>query len=271
MLSPARGTAVSGDDKGASAAATIEPDTVEHPDIFVLRPNVWPQPSVSARGDDLTIVHMEQDPVSQIGTILLARYESEANAFADPMIVASNRNGITQPIVVDLSDSIHLVTWTQSRFSPESVGTDRKYGAMLRSLDVWYAVCNSRSGLVEGIGLLDDDLSGHVSGRMEGNPVVAPLSDTRGLITWIVADPSAGESDLFSATVARVDDRWVAQPPERAITISGIEHDLSIAGVDADHAVAAWINKADVESDEQRVFSSEWSDAGWGEPRSGCK
>ena len=224
---------------------------------------VWPQPNGSTGENRFAAVWMEQDNSTGIGTLKLGTLGTEGGNLSAALTVVSNGNGISNPQVAGLNDSIHIVTWTQSRYSGATVPEDAGIRDIAQSLDIWYAVVNTNSRVVEQIGLFQDDLTDRTSGRLEGNAVVTPLSDSSALVTWIVSVRQAEESEIYSATIEREGDLWLPSTPATATTISGIEHSLHVDRVDDGKAVAVWITRPGTDVGGSRVMSMLYENGAW--------
>ncbi|MGE3802214.1 MAG: LamG-like jellyroll fold domain-containing protein, partial [Candidatus Kapaibacterium sp.] len=213
------GTERDNDPKGSAVAGDIV-GGIQHPSSA--SPRLHSQPSTSSDGEGETVVRMEQDQLTGRGTLTLETLRD--GAFAGSIIVTSNANAIAHPRVANLSDHLHLVTWSQSRYTRKSLPYDPSARDLVQSLDLWYALVNSETGVVEQTGILEDDFSGAQSGRMEGNADVARLSEESGLMTWIVADPAKETSTIYSVTISKENGMWVASTPTEVSGISGVNH-----------------------------------------------
>ncbi len=237
------------------------------PSNATVTPLVFPQPATSTRAGAMSVVWLEQDPSTSVGTLELGTLSPRANLLHTPIEVTHSPNAVAAPRVDNFTDTTHLVAWSQSRYVASTVPLDATPVDLGRSIDIWYAVVNSATGEVERIDVLGDEFSGFTSGRLEGNPVVAALDATHGLIAWIVADPGSESSDIYYSEVSRDANGWSASPPKFAAQIPGIEHSLELRGTGPTSAAAVWINRAGLRSTDPVVMSMQWTGTTWSQPQ----
>ncbi len=249
------------DDEKGTAGPLAGLPTAAGTNVHTIHPLVWPQPNGATDGEILSAVWMEQDNGTHIGRLRLGTFGKPGDNLSDALTVVANDNAISNPQVVNLDDTIHLVTWTQSRYTSATLPKNSGLREIAQSLDIWYAIVNSGSGVVERTGMFEDDLAGKTSGRLEGNAVAARLSDSSALVGWIV---SLGEdSDIYYATIERDGDEWTVSTPEGATTIAGIEHSFRLAGLEDGKAVGVWINRPGTDTGSTRVMSMTWDRDRW--------
>ncbi len=228
-----------------------------------IAPLVYPQPATSSRHDALGVVWIEQDPNTGRGTLKFASLSSGSTTLADAIIIASNSNAISVPRVDNLTDSTHLVVWSQSRYSAGSVPFDADPLHMAQSIDIWYAVVNARSKVVEQTGVLGDDFSGSASGRLEGNPDVTALNPETGMVTWIVGDPGSRSSEIYYALIGKGTEGWEATTPGFAVELNGVESSLRVIATGESTAAAVWINRSASSSSDPSVMTMNWNGNSW--------
>lgn len=253
-----------GDDR--AVAGLPAPSATSAAGATAFTPIVFPQPAVTSRNSALASVYMEQDPATGLGTLMISVLPDDRTSFDEPIMVVSNHNAISNPRVDNLSDTVHIVTWTQSRCTPHTIPSGATPTALARSLDVWYAIVNSATGIVEHVGIMNDDLDSSVAGRLEGNADVTALSSNEGMVAWIAADLERKTSDLFYAVVKKDGGIWSASEPTVAADLSGMEHNLRITATGQGSAIAAWINQENSESSERDVMSMTWNGSTWSLP-----
>ena len=256
------GTERENDPKGSAVAG--EPvASQQHPSAA--SPRVHSQPSTSNDGEGETVVRMEQDQATGRGTLTLETLRD--GEFVRPIIVTSNANAIAHPRVANLTDHLHLVTWSQSRYTRKSLPFDPSLRELAQSLDLWYALVNSETGVVEQTGILEDDFSHAQSGRMEGNADVARLGEESGLVSWIVGDPANEESTIYSVTISKESGLWVASTPTEVSGVSGVNHELHLVNTEEGQASAIWLNLSHNDSSDTRVMTMSWGANSWGAPK----
>ncbi|MGE3799901.1 MAG: LamG domain-containing protein [Candidatus Kapaibacterium sp.] len=257
------GTERKGDEKNQPAVAGLPPDsTLKKVDV----PRLFPQPATAVDNGSMSVVWMEQDRGTGIGTLRFASLDVSRAPFTPPLTITSNANGINTPRVDNLSDSIHIITWLQNRYRRGTAPQDLSLLDAARASDVWYAILNSHTGQVEGMGILDDDFSSMTGGRMEGSAWATALPGEEGLITWIVADPAERTSDIYSAKVARKDGIWSVSSPSRASNLAGVESKLQVIRTPEGKASAVWINQPEDDPYSNRIMTMELEGENWSEP-----
>ena len=252
------------DEKGGPLSPASVQEGTSHAQVA---PLIFPQPGTSTAQNRLGVVWLEQDPSTGIGTLKLDAVSGIDGESPRPIIVASNDNAIAVPQVDNLDDSTHLVVWSQSRYSRGTTPYDADPLELARSIDIWYAVVNSSSGVVEQTGILDDNFAGLSSGRLEGNPDVAAIGEDRGLVSWIVADPGSESSELYYATLTRnTNGAWSASAPTFATQLAGVETGLRVIGTGRGDASIVWINRSGTDSDDPSVMAIGWDGEAFGSP-----
>jgi hypothetical protein len=189
--------------------------------------------------------------------------------FDDKVLVASNLNAIHTPNIDMVNDSIAICTWTQTRFTPETIGSiseSEVLKSFVQGQDIWYAIYNMNEGSMIITEMLEDNTSGLRTGRAEANPDVTILSDKLALIVWQVADLDTHQADLWYATVENVNGQWQVSEPANFTNMDGVETEIVVASTGNNGAVAIWRNTLPSNPDESSLLSSTFTNGNWTTP-----
>ncbi len=206
-----------------------------------ITPMLFPQPSV-ASADSVFLITWIEESFDDTRSIVLSQRHLGQKHFAAPVTIVTNRNAPTYPQLSYSGGPYAVVTWMQSRYTPETVPRELGPITFLESEDIWYAIYNVRTRQVEAVGMVPDNLDSLRSGRIEGKPAATVLNDEEILMVWHVRYGQS--SDLLAVTIDRNSDGvWEVQMPPVLLATQFQDHEMVLNRIGNNAAVLSWIER----------------------------
>lgn len=232
-------------------------------------PSNHPMPSFGSNDNELYTVWVEND-ASNNGYLLLSKLDSNGSCFSQEILIAVNKNSISNPKVAVMPSGSALVTWSQNRYNSNNLPFNIPTDVLFNSQDVWGAIYDNTSNSVVANFRLADDTSSVSSGRGEGEANISMGTSNEGLITWITKDLGQNESSLLFSHIVENAGNWTLTIPAIIGGVSpvGINKDVKIAYRSNIEAYAVWINDPDGldSTDNNLIYTSTWDGNTWTTP-----
>jgi len=227
-------------------------------------PDFNPQPTFATRNDQLYGVWLEK--VNDNGYLLFSKLNPATTEFTDVKVVVSNNKSITNPKVGILPSGSAIITWSQNRYDEVTFPIGGDDIDMIQAQDVWFAIYDNTTDDIVYMGLIDDDNSGLESGRAEGEASISVGTDNDAMITWIVADPIQGTSDVWFTHLVETANTWEISTPAVLSDLPGTNIQTKLSYIDNTSAIAVWMNDpdADEETDNSDLMYAVWDGTSWG-------
>ena len=204
-----------------------------------------PKPGISIDENEFNHAYSWLEPGNKYGErkLCMRLFDTGNMKFSDKMVVASNSNAIHKPKLTMMDKRYALAVWMQSRHNPETileVGDDDFIEELVGSFDIWYAIYDTETQIAVKMDQVDDDVSALASGRPEGDPVVALLSDDRALLVWKVGNLEEETTSLWYAIISGEGDQWVITDPVPFENQGGVITNIKLASVEEGKAALVW-------------------------------
>lgn len=226
-------------------------------------PDFSPQPTFATRSDDLYATWIEHN--GNNGFLLFSKLDSVGTAFSSQKIVANNNNSISNPQIGILPSGSAIITWSQSRYSFESVPQEISDNEKALAQDVWFAIYDNNLDSIVHSERLNDDFTSEESGRAEGEAKIAVGDNNDAMITWISKDDSTNSSDIWFTHLTETSDDWDLTVPDKLVDLAGTNFNVGVVYSDSSKALVVWINDPDGDEDtyDSDLMFSEWDGLNW--------
>jgi len=236
---------------------------------FSQMPMPFPQARITSSTDHQLFTWIEKG--SKYGErILRTRYlDLDKHNFSGSAALEINNNALNTPVADALNKNLAFFTWAQSRHNSLSFAekkTDNIINEFVKSQDIWYAIYDLEKDSMLIKDAVADDFKSITSGRVEANPVIAVLSDSRSIICWQVADSNLLESDIWYMILEEANGNWLSGSPQILTKAEGTVTDLKIASPNTDEAVITWLETDDSEYKKNKIMSAAFNVDSWSPP-----
>ncbi|MCD4746987.1 MAG: T9SS type A sorting domain-containing protein [Bacteroidales bacterium] len=232
-------------------------------------PVTYPQLSLNLRDKNRIFTWLEPNKAYGERKLRARHFNTKKSKFNDEVTITTNINAIHSPCIDMINDSIVISTWTQTRYTPETIESVKSSDVprnFVQSQDIWFAVYDILNNTLIKMDFVEDDIVSLNTGRAEGNPEITILSDERALITWHVGDLDTHKSDICFTFIEKKNGEWQASNPAILAETDGIETDLKICSPEENVAVAVWKNTDKSNPEQNRLLTSTFTGSYWTTP-----
>jgi hypothetical protein len=226
-------------------------------------PDFKPQPSMGTRGDTLYTVWMEN--IENEGYLLFSKLDNSINEFTDVKIVVNNSNSISNPKVAILPSGSAIITWSQNRYNEVTLPVGSDEFDQMQAQDVWFAIYDNGLDSIVYTQKLDDNEASFQSGRAEGEAMVSVGDNNDAMITWVVTDANAANSDIYYTHLTESTTSWDITAPAILSDLTGLNSNVGVVYTDNSSVLTVWVNDPDNDEDtyNSNLFYSVWDGTSW--------
>jgi hypothetical protein len=229
-------------------------------------PLTHPMPSIAHRDSSLAVTWLDDIGTHNRLWLNTIRYKDGAtsNSFDTPVLIAENRHGMSHPQSVLLKNGSAFTVWTQTRYNKGEAVTATMHD-LFRSQDIWGSYYDASLKTVSAPFRFSDDDFMHTSGRMEGKPQIAAISDSSILATWIAGDAFGRKTLPHYSFITLKNGAIEHTEPIHIADMHGSARNVHVAAAGDGKAVAVWLNNdnMDTEDPDNRLMTAFWNGEAW--------
>ena len=155
------------------------------------------------------------------------------------------------------SDGSAIVTWSQNRFTSESLPNGYSLSNLLSSQDIWCAIYDKdKNQILYNWSISDSNLNGR------GEASVSINSNDIAIVSWIVKNDD-NNTHIYSRNVFKNNGIWYQGNENNISDVSDINRNVRMSQFDNGKSLAIWINESN-NSKDNRIFMNYYDGSNWG-------